>query len=521
MFVSASSDGTLKLWDIESGREIRTFSTGNPYSVFFDSVAFSPDGSKILSAANNHSPDNNMVILWDAGTGEIIRKYSLIPTGYEIESYEKTYKTEMEYEKVHSRSCRVVAFSPDGRSIFSGFSDGKVIMWDANTDEAIRIFSKYGDPVAFISFDGSRVICGYYGSPAVSWDADRGSEIKIWDATPVAISRDGFTADIYNGIITVRNINTNAVINEFPGRIRLVRAAAVSHDGSMIVSVSYDDETVIIWDIVKNEVRGFIGPKEMKTVAFSPDDSLILAGSDRGPVKLFNSASGEEVRTYAPERRGNANSVAFSPDGSQIICGFTSRVALFNTDSEREIRTFTGDQESIHCVAFNHDGSKIAAGSYDGKTRIWDTASGREIRTLTGQFMVNSVAFSPDGSMLASGAQNKTIKIWDAASGREIRTLTGHREGIKSLAFSPDGRRIVSGPLNDAIKIWDVSTGGEILSIPNNSGNIFSVGFIPAGGNRIFSSDEYGSTVIWDAVTGKKLAQLLCMQDGRWIVITE
>ena len=82
----------------------------------------------------------------------------------------------------------------------------------------------------------------------------------------------------------------------------------------------------------------------------------------------------------------------------------------------------------------------LASGSFDQTIKFWDAASGSELRTLSGQTnSVPSVAFSPDGKVLASDSWG--ITLWDVASGRELRTLSGD----VAFAFSPDGKVLASG----------------------------------------------------------------------------
>jgi WD40 repeat protein len=109
-------------------------------------------------------------------------------------------------------------------------------------------------------------------------------------------------------------------------------------------------------------------------------------------------------------------------------------------------------------MAFSHDGTKIASGSYDSTVRIWDAASGVSIRTLTKHSgSVLSVAFSPDGTKIASGSYDRTVRIWDAATGAFLRTLTGHIGLVYSVAFSPDGTRIASGCGDRTVRFWDIA----------------------------------------------------------------
>jgi WD40 repeat protein len=134
-------------------------------------------------------------------------------------------------------------------------------------------------------------------------------------------------------------------------------------------------------------------------------------------------------------------------------------VKLWDVASGRELRTLCGHSSFVLSVAFSPDGRILASGSWDGTVKLWDVASGRELRTLSGHSsFVLSVAFSPDGRILASASDDKTVKLWDVASGRELRTLSGHSSAVLSVAFSPDGRMLASGSGDKTVKLGFGST---------------------------------------------------------------
>jgi chemotaxis response regulator CheB len=118
---SRSRDNTFKLWDVATGREIRTF-TGHSHWVV--SVAFAPDGHTALSGGWD-----NTLKLWDVATGREIRTF-----------------------RGHSRSVDSVAFAPDGHTALSGDSEGTVKLWDVATGREIRTFTGHSNSVVSVAF---------------------------------------------------------------------------------------------------------------------------------------------------------------------------------------------------------------------------------------------------------------------------------------------------------------------------------------------------------------------------------
>ena len=159
------------------------------------------------------------------------------------------------------------------------------------------------------------------------------------------------------------------------------------------------------------------------------------------------------VRSVLEGHTAAVRSVAFSPDGRQVLTGSSDKTAkLWNLDGQ-EVRTFAGHTAEVWSVAFSPDGRQVLTGSYDNTAKLWNL-DGQEVRTFAGHTAaVLSVAFSPDGRQVLTGSSDKTAKLWNL-DGQEVRTFAGHTAEVLSVAFSPDGRQVLTGSYDKTAKLW-------------------------------------------------------------------
>jgi WD40 repeat protein len=569
--ITGALDTTMKLWDVATGRELRTFA-GHTDRV--DAVAFSPNGRYAISGHYI-----GRMKLWDVLTGRELRTFSersnkvssvtFSPDGQYIVSggWDKTLKLwdittgrELRTFVGHSDKVRSVAFSPNGQYIISGGWDKTIRLWDVATGRQLRTFVGHIDQVFSVTFspDGRYILSGSLDNTMKIWDVATGRELRTFGYPKpvnspsslidlsksifltVAFSPDGRHIISSGGgdcILKLWDVATGRELRTFDGRIPLfynpVNSVAFSPDGRYVLSGG-NDKAPKLWDVSTGRIlRTFAGKSSIfsgsvNCVAFSPDGRYILVSDDKA-LKLWDITTGRILRTFVGHS-SPAGSTVFSPDGRYILTGSGDEtVKLWDVETGRELRTFAGHSALVSSVAFSPDGRRIlSGGSWDKTVKLWDVVTGRELHTFAGHSdQVVSVAFSPDGRYILSGSLDKTMKLWDVATGRELRTFVGHSKWVLAVAFSPDGRYALSGSVDKTLKLWDVVTGRELRTFAGHSPWVKSIAFSPDG-RYIISGHDEGEIKQWEMATGRELrtfvghsatvSSVAFSPDGRYII---
>ncbi len=245
-------------------------------------------------------------------------------------------------------------------------------------------------------------------------------------------------------------------------------------------------------------------------LAFAPDGRRALSGSDDKTVRLWDVASGTELRCLEGHS-DDVLAVAFSPDGRQALTGSKDRtVRLWEVTSGRELQRFEGHTDRVSGVAFSPDGRLALSGSWDQTLRLWDLKTHRERQRLAGHGgWVTSVAFSPDGRHVLSGSYDRTVRLWDTERGRELGRFEGHRKEVYCVAFSPDGRHVLSGGNDHTVRLWDVPSGQEVRTFTGHANAVIAVAFRPDGRHALSGSSQYRQADhairLWDLKTGQEM----------------
>ena len=515
--------------------------TGSTFPKIFGSVftlAYSPD-RKILAVAGASC----VIDLWHEGEGS-------------------PYLT----LKGHVEWIRALAFSPDGKTLFSAAFDHTIRSWNLETGEGTYVFSDTNRINSIsISLD-----CRYLASASDDhtiklWNPYTGDalftlqghtasveallitedsrtlisassdhDIRIWDLETASCSAtlEGHTdrvrslalssgcgtlaSSAFDQTIRLWNLKTHECIRVLKGHNnRKISSVAFSSDDTLLASSSYD-ETVKIWNVQTGEcLRTLAGHRDwVRIVKFSPDDSMVVSGSDDQTIKYWSVETGECIKTLQGYT-GQVRAIAISPDGGTLAVGTEDAgiklwTELDFQDHSRsfDIRAFRGHDSRINSVKISADGKLLATGSFDRSAKIWDLETGICKSVLKGHAgCVNEIAFTSDSRYLATASADSLIKVWSVETGSCISTLEGHADWLWALAIDPTDQILASGGIDRVIRLWKISTSECIASLKGHSGAINSMVFTP-NANALISASSDATIKLWNLETGESFLTL-------------
>jgi WD40 repeat protein len=406
-FVSASLDGTLRLWST-NGTLLGTLS-GHETDV--TAVAFGPDGTQLASGSAD-----GRIKLWDPAAGTCLATIS-----------------------AHRGAVTSLAFTPDSTHVLSGGEDACVRLWSSRDGALVQNIGWERGYIGVVSFSPDGKLCASAGG---------GSGISVHrsaDGSPVV------TLPGHTGFVSALAFAPDSSI-------------LASGGGPL-------EPTIKLWRLSDGALVRTITPgtNGVLALAFSPDGNLLASGADctEQTISLWAVATGALVRSLAGHTNG-VTALAFSPDSNLLASGgrrFDQAVKIWAVKDGALLSSLIGHTNNVDALAFSPDGKLVASGSSGvNNLRVWQLSNGSFRSFGTGTNPVLALGFSPGGTNLAS-AERDTIRFWSVQTGELSETATQETFRVSCLAFSPNGNLFLIGR-EDATVVLYANTRGALDQAP-------------------------------------------------------
>ncbi|MDB5308821.1 MAG: hypothetical protein JWO38_3023 [Gemmataceae bacterium] len=511
---SASCDGTVRVWDAETGKVVRTL-RGHADEAL--GVAYTPDGRTLISCGGRHSGEMKPgeVIIWDLESGR--PKHTL---------------------RNHQSAVNDISLSGDGKLLASCGFDGFVHLYDVETGAHLRGVALTRPLLSVAIHPGKKwFVAGSDRGPIAVCDLASGTLLRELHShsdrvNSLACSADGsaLASGGLDATVRVWNPETGELLRNFRGHVGAVRAVRFMPNDDKLVSVA-DDGVARVWDVRTNPEYTVLGTDILEPV------SAFLTTEPAGLycVRVFGQATFRDVSTGRLITSADSlsewkfvHAAAMLPDGDTLalvrgdgrityrsLSGLKVPTGLANAAEGTGLSaaangrwlaveyhprwlhihdlTRPGEPRKVRvpadvtAFAFGPGGDPVLAVATEaGTIQLLRPDGSRSAEIVTGPGgRVSRLAFSPDGTSVAGDDGRSRVHLWDVRSGKEVWCSEAHTDAVRSVAFSRRGDRIVTASLDRTAKILDSATGRETISLRGHSRGVLQALFTPDGSSVI------------------------------------
>ena len=466
---TSSTDKSVRVWDITTGKETWTFK-GHSEGVLGVHITY--DGAKVVSYSRDKT-----VRIWDMSTGEMLHTLQ------------------------HSDAVTGVVLSPDG--VFIVACSGSTLRgWKCASGAAV--WSASHDKASFIAMSttGQHIVSGSKDKTLRVWMLANGKAVQTLKGHSGAVTHAVFTEDGH--IVSCSQDKSIRVWDTTSGEllrtIKTPQAAQKLAVSSGQVLACFESGVIGVWALLTGERTLSLEGHSLGVLDVSVRDGYAVSCSHDQTVRVWNLATGRE-RFVMEGHTDAVAGVVVSPNGRQLVSrSWDTTVRIWDMPMGKEATLEKGHSQIIYGVDVNAAATHAVTGSADTTVRVWELATGRETHVFEGHTrQVNCVAFAPDGTHVASGSDDITIRWWNLSKKKQVLSLKGHSVGVAGVIT--DGTQIISWAADNVIRVWDIE--GECSRLKLESFAKVVGLAVSADRLSLTACNAANTLLVWDLEKGK------------------
>jgi WD40 repeat protein len=461
LLASGSEDKTIKIWEFNSGRELKTL---NGHQSYVYQVLFTSNGKQLVSASRDRH-----IYFWDISSGEIIKTFYYPDES--IVSIDLTSNDKLLAIGTTARVVRVIDLETDS-ILFS---------LKANVGQ-------YGAHVTF-SDDDKILAVGEDNRTSKVYDLASGDLLQTvtekrgscggCDTKSVFLSNNQIIKGSNGSPLAIRGLNDSTAFNFVDESEERIDALKLNPDKSKLIVV--DEDSAVMFDVKSQQPL------------YTLDKNL----------EPTNPKYGLNMLSRVPERRSDKfNTAVFSPNGKWLVTGDNSNlITIWDAETGEKTSVFYG-----YLSVPSDDGLNYDPNSY-WTSYVWGLVA-----------LKNDVQISPDGKYAFRAKVGFEARKWELATGKIVQSYFGHTKGVITFKLSANGKYLLTGSADRTAKLWDVKTGEELRTFDDHRSFIYDVDF-SHDQTKILTSGDFGTIKIWDLASGEMVKSINLSDDPKVIKV--
>ncbi len=457
MVISAGSDRSLRIWDIETGKCLRVIEQ---------------DVHRVNALATFHQ--ENYVV---SGSRDTTLRIWDLANGVCISTLEG-----------HTEAVTCLAVTGNDGLILSGSKDGTIRVWDTVSRLCVKVIQVTGGAISCFAVDNERqrIVVGS-GNMLTVWDLASGECLVKhdceWNISSLALVDN--SERVFTGSANFFWLGTMGVL------VREVDLAT----GTCIRKMIGRYGRVHLGDIT--------------SLVPNPDRHLVISTSKDNTLRVWNCKTGECAATLFGHT-GEVISASLHTNGRILVSASHDRtLRVWDLDTALARSPRQGHFAEVHALDFHPESDLLMTASIDGTLKAWNFETGRFLRVFNGHTDgVWDVAITPNGQYAVSVAggdpyyintNDKTVKVWNIKTAGCLHSLEGHTAKVVSVSVFPDCRHALSGSFDTTLRVWDIDA-GKCISVLKCDSPISTM-VLHDDGRHVLAAKDEGCVFVYDIQT--------------------
>ncbi|HCS21055.1 MAG TPA: hypothetical protein DIW47_10940 [Bacteroidetes bacterium] len=478
--LTASADGTVKIFLAENGNELVSFTEMNaPITM----AVFSPDARQVLVCYLGNA------LILDVQSGKRLHTLS-----------------------GHTANINHVSFSDDGLYCLTACDDKVVRVFDPKTGVLIHALDDHREAVKYAEFspNGKLLVTAAWDRTALLYDLSKGKILHVLEGHQGNLNTAHFSSDGSKVITSswdyttkLFDANNGSLLLSFEGHGKTVQDALLTPDGKLLVSTCMDGSTRIFDAQNGRLLQSFIHSGIGSCIRLSANGNYVLSGDKNGECLLIDLPALQLKKRWQAHRAG-IKSIAAHP-GRSLFFTASNDYTLHAYDSlGSHILSIEGHTEPIADFEFSADGKWMAAIYQDSILRVISVESGKEQSRFLPGGIIHSLSFHPHSTLLALAGKEGKLEVYDIRNGNKLLQVTVSKVAVRKVQWNNNGEQLLISGDEGLAQVISYHTGKVIHNLQGHRGAILDTDISNQGLYAITAG--YDSTVrMFDLNTGKVL----------------